>query len=189
MATKKRIKSPLVTLNGIDTKPAKEIFVEELAASEKSLNKGQRKVLSAFGSYQEIPEQRGTDFASRGMAVIERMVFKNNRKTNQTFLYYGAKEIPALFRQAKVGSTVSLPLSLTLYANPVEAQKHTSANGFVLIVQEAIAVPVDSEDNQEALAYVLGPEAELKIESIERITWANGSLISKGVSVFTTVMQ
>lgn len=189
MATKKRIKSPLVTLNGIDNKPARDIFAEELAASEKNLNKAQRKVLSAFDVYQEIPEERGTDFTSKGLAVIEKMVFKKNRKTAQSFLYYGAKEVPDLFRKAKKGSTVTVPVSLTLYANPVEAQKNTAANGFVLIVEEAVAIPVASEENPDALTYVLGPEANLKIETIERITWANGSLISKGVNVFTTVMQ
>lgn len=189
MAQKKRIKSPLVTLNGIDTKPAKEVFEEELAESAKSLNKAQQKVLAAFNTYQEIPDKRGTDFTSKGMAIIEKMIFKKNRKTAQAFLYYGAQTTPELFRNTKTGSTVTVPVSLTLYANPVEAQKHTSANGFVLIVQEAIAIPVASEDNPDALTYVIGPDTNLNIEKIDRITWANGSFISKGVSVFTTVMQ
>lgn len=189
MAKKKRIKSPLVVLNGIDNRDAEEIFAEELAASENGLNKIQRQVLSTFSAHQEIPEQRGSDFGSKGLGVIEKMVFKKNRKTAQSFLYYGATEVPELFKKSKTGATVTIPVSLTLYANPVEAQKHTAENGFVLIVQEAVAIPVKGEDNPEALTYVIGPEAELEIEKIERITWANKSLISKNVSVFTTKMK
>lgn len=189
MAKKKRIKSPLVTLNGIDTRNEEEIFAEELAASESGLNKIQKQVLSTFSSHQEIPEERGTDFTSKGLGVIEKIVFKKNRKTAQTFLYYGSKEVPELFKKSKTGATVKVPVSLTAYANPVEAQKHTGENGFVLIVQEAVAIPVKSEENPEALAYVIGPEANLEIEKIDRITWANKSLISKNVSVFTTTMK
>lgn len=189
MVAKKKIKSPLVTLNGIDNSLARNIYAEELAASESSLNKAQLKVLSVFNTYQEIPEHRNQGFTGRGMAVIERMVFKNSKKTNQTYLYYGAKEIPALFKHAKVGETIILPISLTLFANPAEAQKHTEANGFVLIVQEAVTTPVRSDEEPDALGYVLGPEAVLKLEKVERITWANGSAISKNVSVYTTVMH
>lgn len=189
MAKKTRIKSPLVALNGIDLSLEKEIYQEELNAVKGTFNKAQVMVLSAFNAYREIPESRGTGFGNKGMGMIERMVFKQNRATNQTYLYYGAEEIPTLFAGAKKGSTVTIPVSLSVTASAVEAQSHTAANGFVLVIKDAVAIPVENEENPDALTYVMAPEAEMEIESIERITWAKGSSISKNVAVYTVIMK
>jgi hypothetical protein len=188
MAKKTKIKSPLVALNGLDISLEKEIYAQELEAVQGKLNKAQMGVLNAFTEYREIPESRGKGFGSRGMGIIERMLFKDNKQTNQNYLYYGAEEIPALFAGAKKGAAVTLPVSLSVTANAVAAQKHTAANGFVLVIQDALAIPVQNDD-PEALTYVIAPDTVFEIESIERITWAKGSSISKNVAVYTVTVK
>lgn len=183
MAKKTGIKSPLMNLNGYKLDGERKIFSAELEVSQKAVGRFHRKVLTAYSVPQDIPAD-GDNAMTKMLGVVDNIVLKKIQKTTQSFLYHGESQVNDLFRGLKVGDTVSIDSSFNASASPLEAVKHTEADGMVLVIKEPLAFPIEDEtdENSGDMMYVL-PGAEYKVRHVARQTWAHGSKISRNLLI------
>lgn len=186
--SKKKIRSPIASLNGYDASSLKELFNLELEASLDSMNKAQRQVIEAYSGYQPIAKNK-TGFMGKGLSMIEKMVLKNVKATSQTYLYHSITDGDNPFQGVKIGDTVTVESVFTASANPIFAQSMSEANGVVLIIEKAKATPLPDTDPDDATySYVIASNAQFKLIKAERRTWVHNSKISKNVSLLTVEM-
>lgn len=188
---KQKIKSPLASLNGYDEKNLQEVFLLELEASNKTLNKAQQKVITAYSGYQPIveKEEKKTGFMNKGLSMIESMVFKDVKATSQTYLYHSLDELPDSLKNMKVGDMITVPSIFTASASPIFAQSLSTASGYVFMIEKAKATPLPEEDDDKPTwSYVINSNSKFNVKKFERRTWVHGSKISKNVTLVTLEM-